>query len=231
MGSAVGEAVSFPYKLVALTPALYRPPMSKAFCTFFPNSIFILTLAMSTSAIADEGMWLFNAPPLKQLKEKYQFEPTPQWLEHLQKASVRFNSGGSGSFVSASGLCITNHHVGADALQKASTEQHNYLKNGFYAKTNAEEIKCADLELNILMSIEDVTAQVNAAVKSGMSADAAAKARENVIAQIEKESKDKTGLRSDVVTLYQGGVYHLYRYKRYDDVRIVFAPEDRKSVV
>ncbi len=118
---------------------------------------------------------------------------------------------------------------GADALQKASSEQHNYLKDGFYAKTNAEEIKCADLELNVLMSIEDVTAQVNAAVKTGMSPDAAGKARENAIAQIEKESKDKTGLRSDVVTLYQGGVYHLYRYKRYDDVRIVFAPEQQMA--
>ena len=174
-------------------------------------------------------MWLFNNPPLKQFKQKYQFEATPQWLEHLQKASVRFNSGGSGSFVSANGLCITNHHVGADALQKASSEQHNYSKDGFYAKTNAEEIKCADLELNVLMSIEDVSAQVNAALKSGMSPDAAGKARENAIAQIEKDSKDKTGLRSDVVTLYQGGIYHLYRYKRYDDVRIVFAPEQQMA--
>src|SRR6266516_1702536 len=174
-------------------------------------------------------MLLFNNPPIRQLKEKYHLEPTPQWLEHLQKASVRFNSGGSGSFVSANGLCITNHHVGADALQKASSEQHNYLKEGFYAKTNAEETKCADLELNVLISIEDVTAQVNAPVKSGMSPDAAGKARENAIAQIEKESKDKTGLRSDVVTLYQGGAYHLYRYKRYDDVRIVFAPEQQMA--
>src|SRR5213082_1574641 len=188
--------------------------------------LLIITLA-ATSAFADEGMWLFNNPPLKQLKEKYQFEPTPQWLEHLQKASVRFNSGGSGSFVSANGLCITNHHVGADALQKASSKQHNYLKEGFYAKTNAEEIKCADLELNVLISIEDVTTQVNAAVKPGMSPEVAGKARENAIAQIEKESKDKTSLRSDVVTLYQGGAYHLYRYKRYDDVRIVFAPEEQ----
>jgi hypothetical protein len=170
-------------------------------------------------------MWLFNAPPLKQLKDKYQFEPTPQWLEHLQKASVRFNSGGSGSFVSANGLCITNHHVGADSLQKASSEQHNYLKNGFYARTNAEEIKCADLELNVLMSIEDVTARVNSAVTSGLAPDAANKARDGAIAAIEKESKDKTGFRSNVITLYQGGAYHLYRYKRYDDVRIVFAPE------
>src|SRR5204863_2610018 len=155
--------------------------------------------------------------------------PTSQWLEHLQKASVRFNSGGSGSFVSATGLCITNHHVGADALQKASSEQHNYLKEGFYAKTNAEEVKCADLELNVLISIEDVTAQVNAAVKTGMPPDTAGKARENAIAQIEKESKDKTGLRSDVVALYQGGLYHLYCYKRYDDVRIVFAPEQQMA--
>ena len=174
-------------------------------------------------------MWLFNAPPLKQLKEKYNFEPTPQWLDHPQKASVRFNSGGSGSFISANGLVITNHHVGADALQKASSEQHNYLKNGFYAKTNAEEIKCADLELNVLVSTEDVTARVNVAVKAGMSPDEATKARGNAIAEIEKESKEKTGLRSDVITLYQGGAYHLYRYKRYDDVRIVFAPEQQMA--
>ena len=184
---------------------------------------------LAIMASADEGMWLFSAPPLKRLKEKYHFEPTPQWLEHLQKASVRFNSGGSGSFVSANGLCITNHHVGADALQKASSEQNNYLKNGFYSKTNAEEIRCADLELNVLISTEDVTSQVNGAVKPGMNADRASAARGNTIAQIEKESKEKTGLRSDVITLYQGGAYHLYRYKRYDDVRIVFAPEQQMA--
>jgi len=183
----------------------------------------------ATVAIADEGMWLFNAPPLKQLKEKYNFEPTQQWLDHLQKSSVRFNSGGSGSFISANGLVITNHHVGADALQKASSEQHNYLKDGFYAKTNGEEIKCSDLELNVLVSTEDVTARVNVAVKAGMSSDEATKARGNAIAEIEKESKEKTGLRSDVITLYQGGAYHLYRYKRYDDVRIVFAPEQQMA--
>ncbi|MEP6710035.1 MAG: S46 family peptidase [Verrucomicrobiota bacterium] len=188
-----------------------------------------LALCLASSVYGDAGMWLFNSPPLKQLKEKYQFEPTPQWLEHLQKASVRFNSGGSGSFVSATGLVITNHHVGADALQKASSEQHNYLKTGFYATTNADEIKCGDLELNVLMATEDVTARVNAAVKSGLSADDASKARSNAIAQIENESKEKTGLRSDVVTLYQGGAYHLYRYKRYDDVRIVFAPEQQMA--
>jgi hypothetical protein len=203
--------------------------MPNRFRTFFSGSLFVLAIAFNPSASADEGMWLFNAPPLKQLKGKYQFEPTPQWLDHLQKASVRFNSGGSGSFVSANGLVITNHHVGADCLQKFGDEQHNYLRDGFYAKTQAEEKKCADLELNVLMSINDVTARVNVAVKPGMSSDVAAGARRNAIAQIEKESKEKTGLRSDVVTLYQGGAYHLYCYKRYDDVRLVFAPEQQMA--
>src|SRR5438477_10734665 len=191
--------------------------------------VFAMVSATAIPALADEGMWLFNNPPLRQLKEKYQFEPTPQWLEHLQKASVRFNSGGSGSFVSANGLCITNHHVGADAVQKASSDQHNYLRDGLYAKTQSEEIKCADLELNVLMSIEDVTTRVNSSLKPGLSPEAASKARDSTIAEIEKESKEKSGQRSDVVKLYQGGAYHLYRYKRYDDVRIVFAPEQQMA--
>jgi Peptidase S46 len=191
------------------------------------GSIFALATVFGTSILADEGMWLFNAPPLKELKEKYHFEPTPKWLDHLQKASVRFNSGGSGSFVSATGLVITNHHVGADALQKFSDEQHNYLRDGFYARSRTEEKKCVDLELNVLISIEDVTTRVSAALKPEMTGEQAADARKSAIAAIEKESKDKTGLRSDVVTLYQGGAYHLYRFKRYDDVRLVFAPEQQ----
>src|SRR5437764_10042897 len=132
--------------------------------------LLIITLA-ATSAFADEGMWLFNNPPLKQLKEKYQFEPTPQWLEHLQKSSVRFNSGGSGSFVSANGLVITNHHVGLDTLQKVSSEKNNYVHDGFYAKTQKDEIKATDLELNVLMSIQDVTDRVKSAVHPDMSAE------------------------------------------------------------
>lgn len=189
-------------------------------------SVSLLAVGLSP-LLADEGMWLFNNPPLAQLKEKYQFEPTPQWLEHLQKASVRFNSGGSGSFVSANGLVITNHHVGFDTLQKLSTEKNNYVRDGFHARTGAEEVKADDLELNILLSIEDVTARVNAGVPSGVTGEEASKARAKVIAEIEKESQEKSGQRSDVVTLYQGGVYNLYRYKRYDDVRVVFAPEQQ----
>ena len=187
----------------------------------------MLAVGLSDRAFGDEGMWLFNNPPLQQLKEKHNFEPTPQWLEHLQKASVRFNSGGSGSFISANGLCITNHHVGLDTLQKISSEKNNYVRDGFYAKSQKDEVKATDLELNVLMSIEDVTDRVKSAVKPEMSPDDASKARSNAIAQIEKESREKTGLRSDVITLYQGGQYHLYCYKRYDDVRLVFAPEEQ----
>src|SRR5262249_33423206 len=112
---------------------------------------------------ADEGMWLFTNPPRKLLKEKYGFEPDDKWLEHVQKSSVRFNSGGSGSFVSPDGLVMTNHHVGADCLEKLGDEKHNYLRDGFHARTNAEEKRCHDLELNVLMSIEDVTDKVKAA--------------------------------------------------------------------
>ncbi|MDH7503515.1 MAG: S46 family peptidase [Verrucomicrobiota bacterium] len=185
-----------------------------------------LTLAAATS-LADEGMWLFNQPPRKLLREKYNFEPSTAWLEHLQQASVRFNSGGSGSFVSEDGLVMSNHHVGADALQKLSDKDHNYLRDGFFARTLAEEKRCHDLELNVLVSIEDVTDRVNAAVKPDMTPEQAFLARRKVIAEIEKESLDRTGLRSDVVTLYQGGQYHLYRFKRYTDVRLVFAPEQQ----
>jgi hypothetical protein len=185
------------------------------------------TLAMSPDLRPDEGMWLYNQPPREQLKARYGFELTEPWLDHLMKASVRFNSGGSGSFVSEDGLVLSNHHVGADALQKVSSEKRNLLKDGFHARTAAEEIRCVDLELNVLQSIEDVTSRVNAAVPAGVPAEEAFKARRRVIESIEKESLDRTGFRSDVVTLFQGGAYHLYRFKKYTDVRLVFAPEQQ----
>jgi len=174
---------------------------------------------------ADEGMWLFNRPPNELLKSKYGFEATHDWLEHVQQSSVRFNNGGSGEFVSADGLVMTNHHVGTDCMQKLGSTGRDYLTTGFMAKTREEEPRCADLELNVLMQIEDVTDRVNAAVTPQMDTSAAEKARRAVINTIEKESLDKTGLRSDVVALYNGGEYDLYRYKKYTDVRLVFAPE------
>lgn len=178
-----------------------------------------------SDAPADEGMWLFTNPPTKWLADRYDFKPSDAWLKNLQQSAVRFNSGGSGAFVSPEGLVITNHHVGADALQKLSTPDRDLLANGFHAKTRDEEIKCVDLELNVLISIEDVTPRVTGAVKPGMSQADAEKARRAVMNTIEKQSLDATKLRSDVVTLYNGGEYHLYRYKKYTDVRLAFAPE------
>jgi hypothetical protein len=185
----------------------------------------VLGFSIIATAQADEGLWLFNTPPLEQLKTRYHFSPDAAWLEHLQKSSVRFNNGGSGSFVSSDGLVITNHHVGADALQKFSGSEHNCLRDGFYAATSAAEKKCYDLELNVLESIEDVTDRVNAAVPQGATPEEALAARRKAIADIEQESMKTTGLRSDVVTLFEGASYQLYRYKQYTDVRLVFAPE------
>ena len=143
----------------------------------------------------------------------------------VRSAAVRFNSGGSGAFVSPDGLVMTNHHVAADTLQKISTPAKDYYKEGFLARTRDEEVKAPDLELNVLVDIRDVTDRVNAAVSAGMDDASAAKARRQATATIEKESFERTGLRSDVVTLYRGGRYHLYTYKKYTDVRLVFAPE------
>jgi len=185
----------------------------------------LVALCVAAPVRADEGMWLYNNLPVEKVKSKYGFEITPEWAEHVQKGSVRFNSGGSGSFVSADGLVITNHHVASDTLQKISSAEHDHLKNGYYAKTEAEQIPATDLELNVLDSVEEVTEKVNAAVKPEMTGEQASAARKAAISAIEKESFEKTGLRSDVITLYQGGQYHLYRFKVYTDVRLVFAPE------
>ena len=198
----------------------------------------MITMAVLLSGLAalqvpaDEGMWLFSHPPLPRLGKDHAAalngkNLSPEWLLHLQQSSVRFLSGGSGSFVSADGLVLTNHHVGADSLQKLGTPEHDYYRDGFAATTQDDELRCHDLELNVLLSIEDVTARVQAAVGAGLKPDQAFAARRKVLAEIEKESLAATGLRSDAVTLYQGGLYHLYRSKKYTDVRLVFAPEQQ----
>ena len=188
-----------------------------------------LLLAVTPVIRAEEGMWTFDNPPLKQLAAKYNFHPTQAWLDHLRLSSVRLNDGGSGSFVSPNGLLLTNHHVARGQLQKNSTAEHDYLRDGFYAATPDAEMKSADLEVNVLVGMEDVTARVQGAAK-GISDEAKAlKAREAEVAAITKESKDKTGLRSDVVSFYQGGEYWLYTYKAYTDVRLVFAAEQQAA--
>src|SRR6185295_11676454 len=118
---------------------------------------------------ADEGMWTFDNPPVAQLRDKYSFTPTQEWLDHLRLASVRFNDGGSGSFVSPRGLVLTNHHVALGQLQKVSTPQKNYVADGFFATNAAEELKCPDLELNVLISMENVTARVQAGAPASAS--------------------------------------------------------------
>jgi hypothetical protein len=178
----------------------------------------------SAAPRADEGFWPFNAIPKAAIEQAYGFDVTDEWLRHVQLASVRFG-GASGAFVSADGLVLTNHHVGRGAIQQLSTPDRDLVKLGFHARTRAEEIKVPAMELTVLQSIEDVTMTVNAAVTPAMSQAEAFVARRGAIAKIEKDSTDATGLLSTVVTLYQGGLYHLYRYKKYGDVRLVFAPE------
>jgi hypothetical protein len=186
-------------------------------------------LAAAPVIRAEEGMWTFDNPPLKQLAAKYNFHPTQEWLDHLRLSSVRLNDGGSGSFVSPDGLLLTNHHVARGQLQKNSTAEHDYLLNGFYAATPDQEMKSPDLEINVLVGMQDVTTRVQGAAK-GIADDAKAlKAREAEVAAITKESQDKTGLRSDVVSFYNGGEYWLYQYKAYTDVRLVFAPEQQAA--
>jgi len=184
----------------------------------------ILVLSLFIPIHADEGMWLFNMPPSSLLKAKYNFNITTEWLKHVQFASVRFG-GASGSFVSPDGLVLTNHHVGQGAIQNLSTKDRDLMKTGFYARTRAEELKAPGLELMVLQEIEDVTTKVLGAEKSDMTAVQAAAARDKVIAALEKESSEKTGLRSTVVNLYSGSMFHLYKYKVFTDVRLVFAVE------
>src|SRR5580658_8289903 len=186
---------------------------------------FLLSTLLSTAASADEGMWLYNKAPKDQIKAKYGFDLSQQWLDHVRLSSVRFNNGGSGSFVSADGLTFTNHHVGAACVQQLTSAGRDYLKTGIYAKTQAEEAKCPNLELNQLVGIEDVTDKINAGVKPEMSAADAGQAQRAAMSQVEKDCTTATGLRCDVVTFYSGQVYNLYKYKKYTDVRLVFAPE------
>ena len=188
--------------------------------------IFGLMLALATSlALADEGTWLYNNFPKERVEKQYRFLPTQEWLDHPRLSSVRFNNGGSGSFVSADGLAFTNHHVGADCIEKLGTSGADYMKTSFYARTQADEAKCPDLELNVLVGIEDVTAKMKAAAPATMSAAAAGHGQRSAMSAIEKDCAISTGLRCDVVMLYSGEVYDLYKYKKYTDVRLVFAPE------
>jgi hypothetical protein len=184
----------------------------------------LLLSALAMPAAADEGMWLFNNFPADRVKEKYSFEATPAFVEHLRLSSVRIGNG-SGSFVSPHGLIFTNHHIASDCISKVSSAQHDYMKSGFYAGSQSAELACPDIEANVLLSLEDVTAKVKGAGKDAAKpADALAK-RNAAIAGIEKDCTEKTGNHCAVVKLYAGERYDLYQYRRYTDIRLVFAPE------
>ena len=189
----------------------------------------LLALFASTTAVAraDEGMWLFNRPPAKQIKAAYGFDLTPEWLEHVQKSAVRISTGGSGSLVSADGLVMTNHHVGSDKIAELSTKERDLLKDGFHARALGEELKCPNIEMDVLWTIEDVSAKVESVVQPGMSNAQVAAARRAKLAEIESEAKQKAGagFKCEIVTLWQGARYHLYTYKTYTDVRLVFGVE------
>ena len=192
-----------------------------------PIFVAIFVCVGGLALLADEGMWTFDNPPRQLIKEKYGFELTDQWLEHVRLSSVRVGNGGSGSFVSPDGLVFTNQHVGRDQVSKLSTAERNLVRDGFYAATRDQELKCADLEINVLVSYEDVTKRVQGAVTAGASDAQAAELRRAEMAAIEKECATATGLKCDLVTLYSGGEYWLYRNKKYTDIRLVFAPEEQ----
>ena len=226
------EPVRSSFRLEPLRNAMCRRVRSRdvfvvrsAAAFFSAAALLICGLSFTGSLRADEGMWLLNRLPVAHLKAAHGFEPDQQWSDHLMKSCVRFNVGGSASFVSSNGLVLTNHHVGSDTLYKLSTKENDYAKDGFLARTLAEELKAPDLELNQLLKITDVTEKVNAAVGSDLPAAEAAVVRRARIGEIESAATKENGLRSDVVTLYGGGKYHLYQYKKFTDVRLVWAPE------
>ena len=185
-----------------------------------------LSLCLS-SAYADEGMWTFNNFPAAKVEQAYGFRPGQAWLDHLRMASVRIAGGCSASLVSAEGLVMTNHHCARSCIENVSGLTHkDYNRDGFFAKTTADEARCPGMEMNQLVEITDVTQRVQDATKDAKP-ESFNDVQRATLAAIEKECGTADDVRCEVVTLYHGGRYDLYKYRRYQDIRLVFAPEDR----
>jgi hypothetical protein len=181
---------------------------------------------VSAGAFASEGMWTPDNLPKQELQARYKFSPEVHWVEHVQHAALRLAGGCSGSFVSPTGLVLTNHHCVNSCVQQLSSADKDFIKAGFYAKEQQDEVKCPEIELNRLDTIGNVTDRVKKAT-AGKSGEEYSKAEKAVKSDIESEcvGKDSEHTRCDVVDLYHGGVYDVYKYHRYQDVRLVFAPE------
>ncbi len=201
--------------------------MKKRILSLFVIIAALVTVILQVPARAEEGMWTFDNLPLKSLRTAYAFEPSRGWIDHVRLSSIKFRNG-SGSFISSTGLALTNHHVVRGELQKISTPDRDYVKNGFYASSPDRELKCPDMELRVLVGFEDVTERLEKA-SQGVGPVEAAAARKKEIAVIEKENHEKTGNIAEIVTLYHGGEYWLYSYKTYRDVRLVFSPENQAA--
>ncbi len=216
---------------VSFSHSLYRAFLQFRHCAVISFVLFFCALTLSFGkehyGKCDEGMWTFDSPPLKLLFDRYKFTPSKEWLDTLRLATVRFTSGGgSGAFVSAKGLAITNHHVVLEQIQQLSTKERDILTNGFAAATPAQEIKCPNSELNVLVEMENITLRMAKIGEKNMTDAERYKARQVEISRIETEaSSGRNNIRAEVVTLYSGGEYWLYRYKRYTDVRLVAVPE------
>ncbi|KFE70107.1 S46 family peptidase [Hyalangium minutum] len=186
--------------------------------------VVVAALVGALPALADEGMWTYNNFPSAKVKAKYGFEPSQQWLDNVRLSSARLAGGCSASFVSPNGLVMTNHHCARGCIEQLSTAEKDYIANGFSAKTEADELKCPAMEINQLSEIVDVTDQLNKATQ-GLSGKQYSDTLKAEMSKIEKDCATSDQVRCDVVTLYQGGKYNLYKYRRFQDVRLVFAPE------
>jgi hypothetical protein len=184
----------------------------------------VALLAAPLTVSGDEGMWTFNAFPKDRVNERYGFRPSDAWLENVRLSSVRLAGGCSGSFVSERGLVMTNHHCAHECIEQLSSAEKDLVAKGHLAATASAELRCPDVEINQLVSITDVTARMRKA-SAELTGEAFTQAQTAETARIEKECQTSAELRCEVVTLFHGGVYDLYRYRRHQDVRLVFAPE------